>query len=341
MSAPTESRASLHQHPIYRLEARMLTVAAVTDLTPTIRQVTFTDPTGRPLPSHEPGAHVVVTTHPGTERQSRNAYSLTGEGVLPRDYRISVLRKGAEDGGRGGSEWVHTLGVGDLVEIEGPRSHFAPRHDQRHALLVAGGIGITPILSHARALRRWSGTAEVLYAHRAGFGAHLDDLAELGRSPGITVHLATGESEMLDLMTARFADQPLGTHAYACGPAGLLETYQQVGLGAGWPADRLHLERFAAPELDPGAPFTATVRSTGTRLDVAPGVSLLTALLEAGVAVPNLCRQGVCGECLIPVRSGEVEHRDFVLSEDERAVGDRMLCCVSRGVENVELEVDL
>ncbi|WP_300399780.1 PDR/VanB family oxidoreductase [Nocardioides sp.] len=337
-----------HLHPSYDVSPRPLMVVEVRDLTPEVRHVVLVDPHGTALTPHEPGAHLVVTTTPSGPDSGvtkRNAYSLTGDGVLPRQYAISVLRKDAPTGfgdESGGSVWMHGLEVGDVIEVEGPRSSFAPRHDQRHCLLLAGGIGVTPVLSHARAAVRWGGSVEVLYSYRPGHAAHLDDLHALAEAPGVSLRMAVTVDETLALLRDRLADQPLGTHAYACGPPALLAAYLEAGRAAGWTDERLHLERFSAPALDPGSPFSALIVSSGRRVDVAPGTSLLVALHEAGVAVPSLCRQGVCGECVVPVRSGRLEHRDLVLSDVERRAGDRMLSCVSRGAGPDELiEVDL
>lgn len=319
-----------HLHDAYQTAARPFRVAEMRPLTDQVTHLRLVPADGGPLTSYQPGSHLILTAG-----EHRNAYSLLGDGINPRDYGISVLRRGEG----GGSAWLHDhLATGDVIEVEGPRSMFAPVLDQRRALLVAGGIGVTPVLSHARALARLRVPAEIVYAHRPGAGAHLEDLRRL---PGITLYEATGRDAAVSLLRERLAAQPLGTHAYACGPAPLLETYLALAAEAGWPDARVHLERFAAPEQDPGSPFTAVVASTGCRLAVEPGVSLLNALLDAGVPVPNLCRQGVCGECRIPVRApaGGVEHRDLVLSEHDKAAGDSLLCCVSRGTENTEIEV--
>lgn len=323
-----------HAHDAYRTGPRTLRVQEVRPLTPDITHFRLTPLGGTPLTAYRPGSHLIVTAG-----EHRNAYSLVDEGINPASYGISVLRRG----GGGGSDWLHDRVVaGDLLEVEGPRSMFAPVLDQRHALLVAGGIGVTPVLSHARALARLGGTADVVYSYRPGHAAHLDDLRALAEAHrGITLHEVSTVDGTVALLTERFADQPLGSHAYACGPPAMLETYQELAAAAGWPTARVHLERFIAPERDPGHPFTAVVASTGRRLAVAPGVSLLTALLDAGLPVPNLCRQGVCGECRIPVRGEAIEHRDLVLSDDEKAAGDTLLCCVSRGAEGSEIEVQL
>ncbi|WP_299561036.1 PDR/VanB family oxidoreductase [uncultured Mycolicibacterium sp.] len=320
-----------HLHPAYTTGPRPLTVVALERLAGDVLHITLADPDGAVLAPYQPGSHLVVTAG-----EKRNAYSLTGADLNPVAYEISVLR--VPDGG-GGSVWLHeNLTVGATLEVEGPRCHFPPVAGQRHALLVAGGIGVTPILSHARAIARARGTAEIIYSYRPGHDAHVEELRELARRPGIELFEVTGIPETRALIAERFAAQPLGTHAYACGPAPMLETYTELARAAGWPEARVHLERFAAPEQDPGEPFTARIASTGQVIEVPSGVSLLQRLLDEGVAVNNLCRQGVCGECRIPVRSGRIEHRDFVLTADERAAGDAMLCCVSRGCD---LELDL
>src|SRR5262249_34672684 len=147
---------------------------------------------------------------------------------------------------------------------------------------------------------------------RPGYQAHLDDLRGMAECGMITLHEVTTVEQTAALLAERIADQPLGTHAYACGPVGLLEAYQDLTAAAGWPAARVHLERFTAPVQDPGSPFSVTVVSTGQRIEVPSGVSLLQRLLDNGLDVSFLCRRGVCGECRIPVRSGVIEHRDFV-----------------------------
>ncbi len=321
-----------HLHPTYQTATRTMRVVEVTPLTGQITHFRFAPDVDAAslLTPFQPGSHLIVTAG-----DHRNAYSLVDDGMYPTSYGISVLRRGEG----GGSDWLHdNLVEGSEVEIEGPRSMFAPVSDQRHAVLIAGGIGVTPVLSHARAAVRDGRSAEIIYSYRPGHAAHLDDLRSLAEHPGVTLHEATGVDETIALLTERLAVQPLGTHAYACGPAPLLETYQQITATCGWPSARVHLERFAAPEQDPGDPFSATLGTDGAVIDVPAGVSLLQRLLDHGVAVPNLCRQGVCGECRIPVRAGTITHRDFVLSDEEKAAGDSMLCCVSRGTD---LQLDL
>lgn len=315
-------------HPAYTVAPRPFQVVSVETVAPEIVHVEFVPLDGGPLTAYEAGSHLIVEAGP-----NRNAYSLTGDGSAPTSYGISVLRH--QTGG--GSQWIHDhLVPGAVVTCEGPRSAFPARPEQTAALLVAGGVGITPILSHARSLARWGGTADIVYSYRPGSGAHLAELRDLAKTSGFSLTEATDVPQTQQVLADRFADQPIGAHAYACGPIAMIDTYLELGRSAGWPVERLHLERFEAPELDPGVEFDVTV--AGTRLTVAPGVSVLQTLLDAGHEVPNLCRQGVCGECRIPVKSGVVEHRDFVLTDAEKKAGDSMMCCVSRGTD---LEVDL
>ena len=318
-----------HLHDGYRTGSRTMRVVAFRPLTDAITHFRFA-PLDGALTPYQPGSHLIVQAG-----ATRNAYSLVDDGMYPDSYGISVLRK---DTG-GGSEWLHAnVAEGELIEVEGPRPMFAPVLDQRHALLVAGGIGVTPILSHARAAARDGLTVEIVYSYRPGQSAHVEDLRALAEQPDVTLHEVTGVDETIALLAERFAAQPLGTHAYACGPAPLLDTYQRIAASAGWPSARVHLERFTAPEQDPGDPFSVSL-ADGTVIDVPPGVSLLERLVDNGVEVTNMCRQGVCGECRIPVRAGQITHRDYVLSDEERASGDSMLCCVSRGAGDLVLDL--
>lgn len=324
------SRASGHLHHSFETHARELVVLSAEPVTPQVTHFVFGDPAGRSLTSYEPGSHLIIQAG-----GKRNAYSLVGDGVNPRQYGISVLRHSTG----GGSQWLHTnLLVGSPVLVEGPRSMFSPDPTAKKLLLVAAGIGVTPVLSHARAAARWGRPAEVLYTYRTGAAAHLNDLRSLAAQGHLSLHEATGKRAGLELLRERLRVQPLGTHAYACGPPDMLESYSAEGLRAGWPSNRLHLERFEAPKQDPGSAFRVKIASTGQVLSVQPGVSLLQRLQKAGHNIPNLCRQGVCGECRIPVTSGTIEHRDLVLSAEEKGANNTMLCCVSRGKE---IEVDL
>ncbi|MCM0620762.1 PDR/VanB family oxidoreductase [Nocardioides bruguierae] len=308
-----------------------LVVTGLTALTPSIREVVLAPIDGGSLPSYAPGSHLVldVPVGDGRERALANAYSLTGETVEPTEYRISVLRCDPADGAAGGSAWVHTLAVGDKVEALPPRNLFAPvRHATKH-LLVGAGIGITPLLSHLRSHVRWDADVELLHVCREGEGAHVDEVVALTGGAATVVH---DRATFAALLAERVRDQPLGTHLYTCGPTGFMDLVHLEAAAAGWPAERVHAEAFGAADLDPGAPFTVGV--AGEEIEVPSGVSLLEALEEAGHEVPNLCRQGVCGECRVPVASGStpVLHRDLYLTDEDKAANDCLMACVSRAL---------
>lgn len=303
-----------------------LEVVGIDDDVPGIRTVTLALPDRGPLPSFTPGSHIVVEYDGGA-----NAYSLTGETAAPRAYVISVLE--CPDG-RGGSRWIHRLGIGDTVTARVPRSAFAPVLRARRHLLIAAGIGITPMVSHLRSARRWGRDAQLLYVHRDGRGAHIDDIKELTDQ----ARFFTDRAAFVAELSAVLADSPFGTHAYICGPRTFIDDVSTLAAGLGWPPSRIHVEHFGG-ELTPGEPFEVEITGSGETFAVDSGVSLLEALEAHGHAVPNMCRQGVCGECRIPVRSGNVVHRDLYLSEADRAAGDVMMACVSRADGRLELEL--
>ncbi len=307
-----------------------LRVVDVLQAAPDVRTVVLAALDGSRLPSFTPGSHLVLTCG-----QRRNAYSLTGPTIEPATYSISVLHHRT---GRGGSAWVHAqLHPGAVVTASVPRSAFAPVLTARHHLLVAGGIGITAMLSHVRAALQWNRSFTLLYSYRPGHGAHVQELRRLCEQRLQEVH---GRAATRRHLQEALAGQPLGTHVYTCGPSALIDTVQQCALAAGWPAERVHAERFAVDELPPGRPFTARLTSSGRAIDVPSGTSLLEALEAGGVAVPNRCRQGVCGECRLTVRSGRIEHRDLYLSAEERAANDSIMACVSRSADE-SVEIDL
>ncbi|MBL7495706.1 oxidoreductase [Frankia sp. CNm7] len=307
-----------------------LVVTAATEPVPGVRCLRLAAAGGGELPGFVPGSHLVVDCG-----GRPNAYSLTSDGLEPTEYAISVLL--VEDGA-GGSRWAHErLDVGARVSARPPRSAFPPVARARRHLLVAGGIGVTPVVSHLRAARRRGQDARVLYLHRAGRGAHAADVRELA---GDRAELFTDRRAFTARLDEALADQPLGAHLYLCGPAGLTDRVLAAAAARGWPASRVHTERFGPDALGPGDPFTVTLTRVGTTVAVPAGGSLLEALERAGVDVRSQCRRGVCGECRLPVTGGQPLHRDLFLSEEAKAAGDSLMPCVSRAA-GPHLEVPL
>jgi ferredoxin-NADP reductase len=306
-------------------------VAAVRQLTPVIREFTF-EPCAGSLPGFSCGSHVVVHM-PGDERTLRNAYSLLGDPADRSAYRIAVR---LQDETRGGSRFMHQrLQAGDTLQLSAPLNLFALHSQARHHVLIAGGIGITPFMSYIAELQARDASFELHYAFRGGLSdAYRDELDERLGARLNTYDALAGQRLDLGAVLAR---QPLGTHVYVCGPQNLLQAVREQAAALGWPESRVHWEAFAVPE--PGLPFSVELSASGRRIEVPGDYSLLEALEQAGVQIPNLCRGGVCGQCATRYLGGEVEHRDHYLGEDERAT--TLMPCVSRGGCNGPLLLDL
>ncbi len=305
-----------------------LVVTGVTPLADGVRQLTLAARGGGRLPSHPPGSHLGLVWQ--DEPRRVNSYSLTGDGDAPVAYTVSVLRTA---GSRGGSAWGHALRPGDPVTAVAPRSTFPVSARARRHLLVAGGIGITPLLSHVRWHRRWGGDFTLYYAARPGRAAHLDELQELCGDRLVAV---PGREALWAELNPALRRQPLGTQLYVCGPLELIDAVTAAAQRAHWAGSRLRSEAFGVSADGPREPFRVTV--AGRQVDVGAAESLLEALERAGLPVPSQCRGGVCGECRTPVTRGRVDHRDLVLSPPERASGRWIMPCVSRAAGD-ELEL--
>lgn len=311
------------------MSAFTLEVTDVVDAAPEVCTLTLARPDRRWLPSFTPGSHLVLECGPTV-----NAYSLHGESQLPDAYTISVLRTGS---GQGGSRWLHARRPGDRIIARAPRSLFPPMQKASRHLLIAAGIGVTPILSHLRAAARWGHPVEVRYLHRPGRGVHLEQLRELAAG---SLHRFTDRVEFRAALQQSLQRQPLGTHLYCCGPEGFMDAVREMAAHRGWPLERIHTERFGADVLEAGEAFDVALSVSQRCITVPPGRSLLEELEGQGIAVPNLCRQGFCGECRIEVTAGVPLHRDHYLQDQERAANDSLMSCVSRAASGA-LEVPL
>lgn len=295
----------------------------------------FADPRGRALPPFEPGAHIDVHLENGLVRQ----YSLCGDPADRSRYTIAVLRHPQS---RGGSQTLHeTLEPGALVEIGLPRNHFPLAKTARYSLLVAGGIGITPILAMAETLQRM-GTPFVLHysvASRAR-AAFLQRIAERGLNDRTRLHVSD-EGTRLDIAALLSAHDP-DADIYVCGPSAFMDAVLGEATQRGWPDMRLHREYFSglAQDLAESKPFEVEIASTGQFIEVKACESAVTALARHGIDIPTACAEGVCGTCITGVRAGDIDHRDMVLTADERVRNDRFTPCCSRA-NSARLVLDL
>ncbi|RFA08691.1 oxidoreductase [Subtercola boreus] len=311
----------MNVHPLPSLDVVVTDRRSVAD---DIVLLTLAPAGGGDLPEWTPGAHIDLLLPNGVERQ----YSLCSDPADRSAWQVAVLRESA---GRGGSEFVHALlAVGEMLRVRGPLNHFA-FEAATHYTFVAGGIGITPLLPMIRAAALAGATWSLAYAGRSeGSMAFVRELR--GEHPEqVTVYSSeAGERLALDEL---FAAAPAGTLVYCCGPARLLDAATTLAAGLGWPAGQLHQERFEAKET--GAPvladaFEVELEYSGMTLTVPPERSILDVVEEAGVLVLSSCREGTCGTCETPVVSGEVDHRDSVLTPEEQADNEVMMICVSR-----------
>ncbi|MFF7357321.1 PDR/VanB family oxidoreductase [Streptomyces filipinensis] len=280
---------------------------------------------GGALPAAPAGAHIDLVLPSGLVRQ----YSLCARDDRPGTWRIAVLR---EAGGRGGSAELHDKVVeGMRLRAAGPRNRF-PLLPADDLLFIAGGIGITPLLPMLAQAERDKSRWRLAYGGRTRASmAFLPELAAYGER--VTVH-PQDECGLLDI-DALLSPAPAGARVYCCGPEPLLAAVRERC--AALPRLTLHTERFAAaaPAAAPagaGAGFEAVLKRSGTSVLVPAGTSVLRAVRAAGVAVLASCEEGTCGTCETTVLEGAVEHRDSLLTEQERAAGDLMLICVSRSL---------
>jgi vanillate O-demethylase ferredoxin subunit len=282
---------------------------------------------GKALPAFSAGSHVDVSLPNGLTRQ----YSLCNDPQETHRYQIGVLRDAAS---RGGSTAVHdAVQEGDVLTISAPRNHFALAHDAKKHLLLAGGIGVTPILCMAERLAITGADFQMHYATRApertAFRQRITASAYADR---VHFHYDSGEAaQKLDLATLLKSPEA-GTHLYVCGPRGFMDAVLGTARAQGWPEAQLHYEFFGAEvaKSDSDAGFEIKLASSGRIIMVAKDQTVTQALAAAGVEVMVSCEQGVCGTCLTRVLEGVPDHKDSYLMPDEQAANDQFTPCCSR-----------
>ena len=292
---------------------------------------------GSALPAFTAGAHIDLHLPNGWVRQ----YSLCNPPGETRRYQVAVLR---DPFSRGGSKAVHDLlPVGTVLAISAPRNHFELAPDAPHHLLLAGGIGITPLLAMAEQLTVSGQPFELHHCTRSRDRTpFVERLAAAPFAPQVHHHFDDGgAAQKLDIK-ATLRGAPSGTHLYVCGPQGFMDAVLNAGRAAGWPEERLRREYFTAAPVDHSndSAFELELSSSGRVIPVRADQSALAALLAAGVDIPMSCEQGVCGTCLTGVKSGTPDHRDQYLTDEEQAANDQFLPCCSRSLSQ-RLVLDL
>ncbi len=304
------------------------TVRRVTALSPTVREIEL-EPDGGAL-SWTPGSHLQVRVRLGEGQAARidtRHYSLVGR-PDGRGYRIAVKRT---DASRGGSRFMSGLQPGDRIELLPPSNHFELPAGQAPTLLLAGGIGITPLVGMAQTLVERGAPLRMAYAARSA--AELVYAAELRECLGECLALfASDAGQRIDL-GAEIAALPADAQLLVCGPLPLMQAAQAAWAAAGRPAAQLRFETFGAGGAVPAQAFVARLPRHGLEIEVPADRSLLEVLEANGIEMLSDCRRGECGLCaidVVAVEAGEIDHRDVFLDTHQRSAGRQLCACVSR-----------
>lgn len=300
-------------------------VAAIEQVTPLVKHFTFVKEDGSEFPAFSGGSHVVVSLNIGG-RVHRNPYSLMGSPTDTSAYHISVRR---QEKSRGGSVFMHdNVNVGMSFKITYPVNLFSLAKKGRKHILIAGGIGITPFMSHIADLKRMGADFELHYAFRSPeHGAFSGQLEKICNEKLHCYTDSHGGRLNLDELLGK---QPLGTHVYVCGPNSMVVAVLEAARDFGWPESHIHSEQFLAPPI--GEPFKIQLARSNKEIEVSAEMSMLEAIEAAGVEADFLCRGGVCGRCELQVleTDGALLHNDHFLTDAEKASGKKIMPCVSR-----------
>jgi vanillate O-demethylase ferredoxin subunit len=283
-------------------------------------------PDGSALPGFSAGSHIDVQVPGGLTRQ----YSLCNDAAEQHRYRIAVLR---DEASRGGSAGMHdAVQEGDVLLISEPRNHVPLVHAQR-TLLLAGGIGVTPLLCMAQRLAQAGGDFTMHYCTRSpARTAFRDEIARAAWAQRVQFHHDDGDAAQKLQLEQVLAQPQAGTHIYVCGPTGFIDWVVKTAERLGWPKDQVHLEYFGAAAQDTTGDraFQVKIASSGATYEVAADQTVVQALQRHGIEILTSCEQGVCGTCITRVLQGECDHRDLYFTDEEKAKNDQFTPCCSR-----------
>ncbi|MEO8856228.1 MAG: PDR/VanB family oxidoreductase [Burkholderiaceae bacterium] len=309
------------------LSALSVRVARITQEALDIRSFELVSADGQTLPGFSAGSHLDVETPDGITRQ----YSLCNNPTESHRYLIGVLKDPTT---RGGSKAMHEkVNEGDVLRIGAPKNHFALVHGAKRALLLAGGIGVTPILCMAERLSIAAADFEMHYCarerERMAFHDRIQASAFAAR---VHMHFDNGAAQQKFDIGATLATPEPGTHVYVCGPKGFMDAVLGAARAGGWPEEQLHYEFFSAEplKLEDDGSFQVKLASSGKIVTIPKDVTITDALADAGVYIPTSCEQGVCGTCMTRVLEGTPDHRDLFLMPDEQEKNDQFTPCCSR-----------
>jgi vanillate O-demethylase ferredoxin subunit len=281
---------------------------------------------GAPLPAFSAGSHVDVQVPGGLTRQ----YSLCNDATEQHRYRIAVLR---DPTSRGGSVAMHeAVNEGDVIRISPPKNHFPLQHAPR-TLLLAGGIGVTPLLCMAQRLAAIHADFTLHYCTRsAERTAFRQEISSSAFADKVSFHFDAGPAEQKLDLPAVLAGATPEHQLYVCGPAGFIDHVVNTAKASGWRSEQIHLEYFGAAPQDTAGDtgFEVKIASTGKSYTVGAEQNIIQVLKDNGIEILTSCEQGVCGTCITRVLEGEPDHRDMYFTDEEKAKNDQFTPCCSR-----------
>jgi ferredoxin-NADP reductase len=316
-----------------------LVVADVRALTPAIKRFVLRRADGGALPPFTAGAHIEVAVILPQRAPGRRSYSLVNSPTEPDRYEIAVLR---EPQGSGGSAFMHErVTIGDRLAASAPRNDFPLAASAREHWLIAGGIGITPIFAMARVLAASERAFALHYCARSPEAmAYRDEIAAVAGDRARFYFDGGDPARGLDLGALLAAPVP-GRHVYVCGPRGMIDAVLARCQAAQWPREQVHFELFTPAKAEAtDQAFEVVLARSGRSVRVPVGKTILETLLDAGEEPLSDCRRGECGVCVTEVLAGDPLHRDYYLTESEKAAGKSMCICVSRA-RSAKLVLDL
>lgn len=323
--------------PDARSLVRKLEVVAADRMTSEIVRLRLKHPSGQALPTWTPGSHIDIQCgETGLSRQ----FSLCGDPDKSDEWEVAVLR---DPDSRGGSEWIHRYATPDAtLRVRGPRNHFHMREDSERLILIAGGIGITPIMTMAQRAHHLNQRYELHYSCSSRTNAAF--LQQIEELHGDRLHLYISDEGSRNDFDRLLSAPDEATDIHACGPVRMLDALQVAVDKAGWRPYALHVEHFVTdmPKLDPSKEqsFEVELRNAGLTLQVPTDKTVLEVLNASNIDVQCDCQEGLCGTCEVGVLEGEIDHRDVVLDPAEREANDRMMSCCSRA-KSKRLVLDL
>ncbi|WP_129730139.1 PDR/VanB family oxidoreductase [Ectobacillus funiculus] len=291
---------------------------------PAVKSFKLVTTNGSSLPHFSGGSH--ITTYVQTEQGPiERHYSLTGEPNTKDYYQIAIR---LIDQSRGGSiYWHNNIRVGDKLDISYPKNHFPLSFRAKHHVFFAAGIGITPFLAMASDLKRKGKSFELHYAAPSKELCAFYDFLSSTHPDETRFYFS---SEHRKMTTDLLENQSIGTHVYFCGSEDMMREYAEAAKAYGYPEKSIHFELFTPPQFGPTQAFSVKLNKSNQVLDVPAESSLLETLLKHNIQAPYSCKIGGCGSCQIGVIAGEIDHRDFFLSDTEKKADNVMLTCVSR-----------